>query len=287
MSYTILYKSMFIKTKEGFIPMIQLGDNNVWECGSHKRSRNWECWNFKGYKKVYTHDEIVSFLEEWNNSYKQKLAKDLASDDEYDRRGGSFGYYLALSVYGKHTTTTTFNVVKNLILSGEECAVSLEFAIKNLGLHFTYWEKEEGKEFSSRYTISPKSEEEFWQILNDKFDNGEKECFLLYSRYSADRTYDYQKALSALLSRRTGRKPRWRTSNNEFIVICSKRNEDNMKYYVTIKDGELHLTENIKEAHVFNKQKAGGKETSDIIWNFIPDIRALKFEYNFYELLAA
>ena len=42
MSYTILYRSMFVKvSNERYIPLYESGDNNVWECGLRRRARSW------------------------------------------------------------------------------------------------------------------------------------------------------------------------------------------------------------------------------------------------------
>lgn len=42
MSYSIFYRAMFIKMKDGtYIPTIESGDNNVWDCDNRRRSREW------------------------------------------------------------------------------------------------------------------------------------------------------------------------------------------------------------------------------------------------------
>lgn len=285
MSYSILYKSMFIKTKRGFIPMLQSGDNNVYECYSRKRVRNWCNLCFKDRKIFFTHNEILSRIEEWNTSYKEKLARDLASDDEWRKSGGSFGFYEALAVGGHHTTGTTFNGVKNLIMSGEKISVSLEYAINKLGLSINYYEKIEGSEFDRKEILYIKSEDEFWDAIDNKLKD--KEFYIHYDDYSADNFYDLQKALSGLLSKRMGRKPRhnW-GQNRDYIIECRKRDEESLKWYVKADGNTLSLTQNIKEAYVFNKQKVGKLSTSDIIFDFFRDeVVALHFNYNFQSIL--
>lgn len=50
MSYSIFYRAMFIKMKDGsYIPMIESGDSNVWECDNRRRAREWcACrWTFE------------------------------------------------------------------------------------------------------------------------------------------------------------------------------------------------------------------------------------------------
>ena len=286
MSYSIFYKSMFVRTKRGIIPMIEMGDNNVWDCDGHRRSRTWEGIQLTGRKKFYTHDGIFNAIEKWNTSYKEKLARDLASDDEWRNSGGSFGFYEALAVYGKHTTGTTFSDVKSMFTAGERLMVSIDDARSNLGLYITHYVKNEGDEWSHSERISFSSEDEMYDIIDNKLGGEETEFWFHFNDYSANNRYDYQKAVSCLLSNKTGRKPRWKSwSDREFILIFTLREDDSIKKYVTIKDSVLTLTDDIKESHVFNKQKAGGKDTADIMFYIFPEIRSCKFEYDYAKLL--
>ena len=88
MSYSILYRSMFIKMSDGrFIPMMEMGDNNVWECnygrGRNRRARSWSNIRLNKKQKFFTEEEIRNFLEGWNNEFEDKRQKDLNSDDEW------------------------------------------------------------------------------------------------------------------------------------------------------------------------------------------------------------
>lgn len=279
MSYSILYKSMFVKTKRGFIPMVQIGDNNVWECDNHRRARNWTNLRLDGEKKFFTHNEIFSCLEEWNNSYKKKLEKDLVSTDEWKRSGGSFGFYEAISISGHHTTGTTFNQVKNLIMYGEKVAVSLEYAIQCIGLYFSYYEN------GNRQTLHIKSENDFYKLIDGEFKN--KKFWIGYNEYSADKFYDLQKAVSGLLSKRMGRKQKYGWGQpRDYIIECVKRGEEGLNWYVKSDGNTFSLTQNIREAHIFNKQKVGKLEVSDIIFDiFGNEINGLHFEYKFQQIL--
>lgn len=74
MSYSILYDSQFIKSREGITPCTLVGDNNVYET-SRKRARDWSCFlNLAGVPA----DEVL------------EKAESLAATgyDEYYRRGG-------------------------------------------------------------------------------------------------------------------------------------------------------------------------------------------------------
>ena len=285
MSYSIFYKSMFVRTRRGIIPMIEMGDNNVWDCDGRKRSRTWEGIQLIGRKKFYTHDEIFNAIEQWNTSYKEKLTRDLASDDEWRKSGGSFGFYEALAVYGKHTTGTTFSDVKSIFTAGERLMVSVDDAINNLGLYITHYVKNEGDEWSHFERIRFSSEEEMYEIIDKKFGGEEKEFWFHFDNYRANNRYDYQKAVSCLISNKTGRKSRWKKSDREYILIVTLKDNENVKKYITIKDNVLVLTDDIKESHIFNKQKAGGKDVSDIIFHVFPEIRGCRFEYDYIKYI--
>ena len=76
MSYSILYRSMFVKMSNGkYIPMMEMGDNNVWDCsygrGCAKRSRSWCNINIVSGKIFYSHEDLMfddpNYLE--NNAF--------------------------------------------------------------------------------------------------------------------------------------------------------------------------------------------------------------------------
>jgi len=274
---------MFVKAKRGIIPMLETGDNNVWECGIRRRVRSWQSITFDKGKRFYTKDEIFDGIEKWNTSYKEKLARDLASDEEWRKSGGSFGFYEAISVYGKHTGSTTFNDIKSMFNAGISLMVSVDDAINKLGLHIMHYVKNEGDEWSHQETIRFSSEDEMYDIVDKQFDGGSKEFWFCYDDYRANSRYDWQKAVSCLMSNKAGRKPRWR-SRSKYIIETTLR-DDKAKKYVTIKDGCLVLTDNVLEAHVFSKQKAGGKDVSDIIFHLFPEVGCIHFEYSYDKLL--
>ena len=63
MSYSILYRSMFVKMSDGrFIPMMEMGHNNVWECnygrGRNRRARSWSNIRLNKKQKFFTEEEI-------------------------------------------------------------------------------------------------------------------------------------------------------------------------------------------------------------------------------------
>ena len=81
MSYTIMYRSMFVKLSDGrFIPMVEMGDNNVRDWNG-RRSRLWQQWvigkSFKTFP-AYTKDEIMAEVECVINNEKKRVGQPYA-----------------------------------------------------------------------------------------------------------------------------------------------------------------------------------------------------------------
>ena len=192
MSYSILYRSMFVKMSNGkYIPMMEMGDNNIWDCsygrGRAKRSRSWCNINIVSGKNFYSHEDLIKGLNDWKDECEQKRIRDLQSDKEWrinSAKNGSFGYYEGISVYGKNTDNTTFNSVKNIVLSGVKMAVSFEDAVKYLNLHIVYYGKDnpEDKYDFAQKIIKFTTEEELYQIINEQFDGGKKKFYFCYHK---------------------------------------------------------------------------------------------------------
>lgn len=88
MSYSIFYRAMFIKMKDGtYIPTIESGDNNVWDCDGRRRSREWcsSRWIHETEEQKarfsLTEEEIISSAQ----AFVDKKV------EEYDGREPAFG----------------------------------------------------------------------------------------------------------------------------------------------------------------------------------------------------
>lgn len=153
MSYTILYRSMFVKLSDGrFIPMVEMGDNNVYDVmwnGRQKRSRSWQQWvpggKFKQYP-VYTKEEIMAGVERMIDAEKYRVGQPYA---EYEHKEGVYteqeiekrwGYYSGVAIEGQHCNDTSAQQVRNFFLKGFEQAVNFEEdAELKLELHCTFY----------------------------------------------------------------------------------------------------------------------------------------------------
>lgn len=151
MSHTILYNRLFIKLKDGsFIPLVQAGDNNVYDIdpltGREKRSRDWEGWIFGKRKTSYTREEIYDYL----NERRASVLKDYQSDNSEQDIISHYGWFKAVTLYGKSCSTTSFSAYSNFFLKGMENAISFEeFVGACGGLQVTRWDEDKhGMNFS-------------------------------------------------------------------------------------------------------------------------------------------
>lgn len=279
MSYSILYRSMFVKLSDGrFIPMMEMGDNNVWDCkygrGRDRRSRSWSNINLVRGKKVYSHEDLVKALDDWNNECEQKRARDLDSAEDWrieSIKNYSFGYYEGISVYGKHTGNTTFNSVKNIVLSGENMAVSFEDAVKYLNLHIVYYCKEnpEDKYDFARKIINFTTEEEMYQIINEQFDGGKKKFYFCYGFFNNNKWWERRKAMRSFA--------KFSGKHEKFIAVCKLK--DDTKRYLTIENNEFALTEDSTKARFFDKYTSNGCDFSDLVFSTFNEVKSIHFKY--------
>ena len=279
MSYSILYRSMFVKLSDGrFIPMMEIGDNNVWDCtygrGRNRRSRSWSNINLVEGKKFYSHEDLVKGLDEWNDKCEQKRARDLNSVEDWrinTVKNRSFGYYEGISVYGKHTGNTTFNSVKNIVLSGENMAVSFEDAVKYFDLHIVYYCKDnpDDKYDFTRKVINFTTEEEMYQIINEQFDGGKKKFYFCYGFFNNNKWWERRKAMRSFA--------KFSGKCEKFIAVCKLK--DDTKRYLTIENNEFALTEDSTKARFFDKYTSNGCDFSDLVFSTFNEVKSIHFKY--------
>ena len=273
MSYSILYRSMFVKLSDGrFIPMMEMGDNNVWDCnygrGRDRRSRSWSNINLVERKKIYTHEDLVKGLDAWLKESEMKRERDRNSDVEWKKEqaiNGSFGYYEAISVYGKHTTNTTFNHVKNIILSGEKNCITFDFAVSKLGLRIGYWEN------SEYMTKSFNTEEEMMDIINSFIENKKSYYFVFSNKYLVNDVYNRSMAKKGFMKHNGKREA--------FILCCTDKEDKTIKKYVSVLNNDFQLVDSIEEAFWFNKYDCNGYGLSEFMFDTFSNISSIRFLY--------
>lgn len=179
MSYTILYRSMFIKTKDDkYIPMIELGDNNCYENSGRnaRRSRSWQQWNLVGDRKLaHTREKIMQDVEKMIDDKKQRFAnkpkqnifhedtcKEFWTIEDVERQ---FGYFSGYAVAGKHCNDTSAQQIRNFFQRGFEQAVSMDTDHVVLDLHWCT----KYPEYMHRYISN---EEELLSAWDEELANG-------------------------------------------------------------------------------------------------------------------
>lgn len=123
MSYTIIYEKQFIKVSDSkVIPMIIIGDNNVWMNSgiNERRARDPHCPIIDG-KVAVTLEEIKADLERIHTKYFDPRKEITATRSEKD-----FGVCSAIAMYGKGTGGTTWKMYENLYLNGYKQALTVE-----------------------------------------------------------------------------------------------------------------------------------------------------------------
>lgn len=275
MSYSILYRSMFVKIcDDKYIPMIECGDNNVWDCnygrGRAKRSRSWCNLGFNGiHKHFFTHNDLLEGLNGWKKSYEQKRMDDANSDEEWkkqDAKNGSFGYYMGMAVASKKTYSTTFNSVKNLVLSGEKMAISFDKAVNDFGLYIVYYESEDDYDRKEKHF---KTEEEMVDIVNNEMD-GKTFWFVYNNELAIDKFYKTIKAMKSF-AKLSGK-------GKQYIVQCTLRDTKEIKY-VSLKNDVFELSDNPNDAIVFDKGKSSGMDIFELIFNLFSNICSIHLAY--------
>lgn len=130
MSYSILYNKQFVKVADDlYIPMIQSGDNNVYE-SDRKRARSWYNHRYVTGGSVWASSELI--LSTIDRIREERIARNksnieqgfLDDGDQYDDK--RFGWHEGIAIYGKHTSNTTFGMYRNFHKTGIERALTVE-----------------------------------------------------------------------------------------------------------------------------------------------------------------
>jgi len=240
MSYSILYRSMFVKMSDGkYIPMYEVGDNNVWECDNKRRARSWYQADCIAKGKVsLTEDEIMAGVENLINSVKNqyvgKVVEDYNggdgvrtyTDKEIESR---FGYYEGISIYGKSTRVTTANQIRNFFKKGIERAVP--FGEISLNVHWCV----KYPDYERRY---PKTEDEFFAAVKEGQDGGHQVWIGFCDPWDVERLWNKMK-------RETTRKKVKVERTTGYVVTCDYR------YLISAGSRNFKVNPYLEYAHVY------------------------------------
>ena len=257
MSYTILYKSMFVKMSDGrCIPMVEMGDNNYYEAsynGKSRRVRDWNNISLNGAQKFFTEQEITDIMDNWLDDYTKK--RDSDTDGNFE-----FGFYDGIAIYGKHCYNTTFNDVNRIIKNGIKNAISFDDAVKHCNLHITYHIKDgwQHKSFDN--------ETDMYAFIADNLQNGN--YWFAFGK-CVDSYYSTIKAIKAFTKK---------GNVKQFYLQTLDFNKEK-KQYVRIENDTFVLTNNIADASYFTKYKANGIGLTNLIYKLFDDVCSIHFLY--------
>lgn len=230
MSYTIFYRAMFIKMSNGeYIPLIESGDNNVWDVDRNRRSRKWA--SCRWLKESEAQRRRFSLTEEEILDIARKEIR--STVEEYNGKeppfGGTpytekqilenLGDFNTIKVYGRKTTSATnfFNFIKSGIRN------ATTFKELSCGLRLSWYELSEDKSSSSYCTDYAKDEEELARKWK-QFQNRDITPWIELSEASAD--YAWER-----IKKRTRRPHTERKEPKELFVITF--NYRGGQYYMT------------------------------------------------------
>lgn len=261
MSYSILYRSMFVKMSDGkYIPMIESGDNNVWECDNRRRARSWYQADFIAKGRVcLTAEEIMAGVEDFINSVKQSnMAR---PKPEYDGGDGTtyytekeiesrFGYFDGISIYGKYGNLTTAQQIRNFFKKGIERAVP--FGEISLNVHWCV----KYPDYEKRY---PKTEDEFFAAVKEGQDAGHQVWIAYNHPWEIERVWDTKK-------RETTRKKVKVERTTGYVVTCDYR------YLVSAGSRNFKVNPYVEYAHVYPSRANAEKMQKRILRTYKSEI---------------
>ncbi len=113
MSYSIYYRSLFIKAGDQFLPMVERGDNNCYETISGRCARDWvidRSVTTDGHPFA-TEDEIKANLVSYRDSLIKSNDEHLVTNPNWDvYDDAQYGYYAAVTLSGKDTSKCSFRM---------------------------------------------------------------------------------------------------------------------------------------------------------------------------------
>lgn len=175
MSYSIYYDKQFIKVSDNqFIPMIEAGDNNVYEGTGRKRARDWQFNRWVAPNIIASKEEILGVVEDYRKSLidrGEKSAKEY-NDDSYLYSDKRFGWHCGMTIYGKSTSGTSYGMFKGFYETGMKQALTIEelkeYSV-NVSITTSYYSDQEIKKhgLEKRNAVSIQSTEHLIELVKE------------------------------------------------------------------------------------------------------------------------
>lgn len=218
MSYSIYYKSMFVKLSDGrYIPMMEAGDSNTYV--GQKRCRDWQLrrpimqeGEARYERYAWTEQEIKNDLEQYIDDVKQRNVnqpKNWGKENDYwtlKEIEQKFSYFSGMTIYGQGGYTSA-QQIRNFFRKGFERAIDMAAGL----LEITYWK---GGEY---HREAVESEEHLARRYQELRSEGVKQIYFDYTIHGMLR-YDEQD--------RKAKKPSARRQQGMGTMSISLRNAE-------------------------------------------------------------
>lgn len=224
MSYTILYRAMFVRlSDDSYITIAEMGDNNCYDA-NRRRSRSWEELRWinkrdegKARKLSYSEAEVMKNV----NDKMQELADRYVNTDNY--RGGYYtyddiykrmGYFTCASIGSRGTGASSSQAHINFSAKGIKNAVTFEqLAEHGAYIQFGWYEKAPGSSFDSYHSEAAKTEQEAREKFARLMSEG-KHVYITLKGYGVERLYN-----EVFQANKVVRKP---VEHTQGYVVCYK-----------------------------------------------------------------
>ena len=252
MSYTIFYRAMFVKLSDGtFIPVIESGDNNVWDVDRNRCSRSWSSCRWlresEEQQKRFslTSDEIIDLAKrEIQTVVDENVGKEPAfGGAPYTKEHilSDLGYFYGIHVCG-HAVTSAARFL-GLVKSGLRNAVTFEEM--DCGLRLSWYEITESEKTSRYCTDYANDENELAQKWAEFQERGITP-WIGFDEAAGERLWDLMKVRN--------RKERLeKTAPTDYYVISF--NYNGKRYVKKYASKRLSYSESISFAHKYLSKK--------------------------------
>jgi hypothetical protein len=255
MSYDILYGKQFIKVDDKrVIPFVLIGSNNCYDL-NNKRARDWynTYAHNEGRHIIADNDKLLANIDKYREDTMKRCAENVINYNDaswaYDDK--RWGYHTSLSMYGKHTATTSFGVYKSFFKTGIKEAMSIEELITagvSICLKLSpYYDKEEfaNKNITALPTVYLKSTQQLIDTVAEyeAYYANVKSATLWLSESGMDRYLD-KKRMSKRIAKIKKRAEKKSITVNEYYVLYN---------------GVGYLIKNTKKGYHYSYQPISGK----------------------------
>ena len=270
MSYTIFYRAMFIKMRDGsYIPTIESGDNNVWEADNRRRAREWcACrWTFETpeqrMKYALSEQEIMDAAQrDLDKAIERYAGQEPAfGGTPYTKEDvmRDLGFFNGIHISGRSKSSATQFL--NFFRSGIRNAVTMDEI--RYGVRLSWYEE-------NKYTyVDAKDEDELAAKWKECLDKGIKTPWISIPDGPAEMAWRDVKA-------RNHKERVRRAPEKTFVIAYNAHGCDLFAFKLTSR--RLHHTAYMGWAHKYASKKTAQNAADRIekFFNNISNVRVLE-----------